>query len=75
MLPNPLLVASMIRWASSFLAVVDLFGLSAACDGGISTFSLSLILLVIYVARILRKEESRIIDLGFDGGPFALFGF
>ena len=75
MLSNPLLVARMIRWASSFLAVVDLFGLSAACDGGISTFSLSLILLGIYAARILRKEESRIIGLGFDGRLFGLFGF
>ena len=75
MLPNPLLVASMIRWASSFLAVVDLFGLSAACDGGISTFSLSLILLGIHAARILRKGESGIIGLRFDGGPFTLFGF
>ena len=55
-------------------SVVDLFCLKAACDGGISASSLSLILLVIH-ARVLCREESRIIGLRFDGGPFALLGY
>ena len=54
---------------------VDLLRPEDACDGSISASSLSLILLVIHAARILRREESRIIGLRFDGRPFALFGF
>ena len=72
MLSNPLFLHNTIRWSDSFLAVVDQFGLKAACDGAISTFSLSFILLGIHAARILLMEESRIIGLRFDGAPFAL---
>ena len=43
--------------------------------GGIYASSLSLILLVKHAAGILCREDSRIIDLRFDGIPFALFGF
>ena len=72
MLSNPLFLHSMIRRSDSFLAVVDLLGLKAACDGVISALSLSFILLGIHAVRILLREESRIIGLRFYGGPFAL---
>ena len=68
------IVLSMIRLEVKTCSVVDLFGLQAACDGGISAYSLSLILLVMHATRILRREDSRIIGLRFSG-TFALFGF
>ena len=65
----------MVSLEAKACSVVDLFGLQAACNGGISASSLSLILLVIHAGRILHREESRIIGLRFDGGPFVLFDF
>ena len=38
-------------------SVVDRFGLQAACDGGISVSILSLILLMMYAVRVLRRRE------------------
>ena len=87
---NALLISSITRCADSILAlialsiislgvkicsVVDQCNLWAACDDGISAFSLSLNLFMVYTAGILGREERRIIFLRFDGGSFALSGF
>ena len=64
------IVLSITSFVENTCSVVDLFALYAACDGGISASNRSLILLVMQAASILRNEESRMIGLRFEGGPF-----
>ena len=66
---------SIISLEVKICKTVNWIGLYAACNGDISGSSLFLILLIMHAARILRREDRRIIVFRFSGGYSALFGF
>lgn len=69
------IVLSIINLEVKVCSIFDQFGLEAACNGGISAWSLSLILLMLQATKILWRQERRIISLKFNDGPFTLLGF
>ena len=70
-----MIVLSIINLEVKVCSIFDQFGLEAACNGGISAWSLSLILLMLQATKILWRQERKIISLKFNDEPFTLLGF